>query len=70
MPFDVEGQLFWDFNNLRQGGLSVKEYMEKLLTLTTQMGLQEGEATQVMRFLNGLNYSIQWEVELLELLIK
>ena len=59
MPFDVEGQLFKDFQNQKQGGLSIKEYMEKLLALSTRMCLQEEEATQVMCFLNDLNYSIQ-----------
>ena len=67
MPFDVEGQLFRDLQNLKQGGLSVKEYMERLLALSTRMCLQEEESAQVMRFLNGLNYTIQREVELLEL---
>lgn len=67
MPFDMEGQLFRDFQNLRQGPLGVKEYMDKLLELSTKMFVQEDEAVQVMRFINGLNYGIQRELELLEI---
>lgn len=32
-----------------------------------KMMVEEGEATQVMKFLNGMNYSIQREMEFLEL---
>ena len=67
MPFDVEAQLFKDFYNHKQGGTTVKEYADKLMELTTKMGVDESEATQVMCFMNGLNYSIQREMELLEL---
>ena len=45
MPFNVEGQLLREFQNLKQGGLIIKEYMEKLLVLSTCMCLQEEEAT-------------------------
>ena len=59
MPFDIEAQLFKDFYNHRQGGMTVKEYTDKLMELTTKMGVDKSEASQVMRFTNGLNYSIQ-----------
>lgn len=35
MPFDMEGQLFKEFQNLKQGSATVKEYAEKLMVLST-----------------------------------
>ena len=67
MLFDVEAQFFKDFYNHKQGGTTVKEYIDRLMELMTNIGMDESEANQVMRFMNGLNYSIQRDMELLEL---
>lgn len=67
MSFDVEAQLFTDFYNHKQGTTMVKEYANKLMELTTKMGVEEEKVTQVMCFTNMLNYAIQREMELLDL---
>ena len=67
MSFDIEVQLFKEFHSHKQGPTTMKEYADKMLELSTKMMVEESEANQVMRFVSGLNYSIQQEMELLEL---
>jgi hypothetical protein len=50
---------FFNIQNCYQGTRSVSTYTEEFLRLQTRCNLNENEDHQVMRYMNGLNYSVQ-----------
>lgn len=53
--------------NLKQKGMSVKEYTEEFYRLNIRIGHVEDDLEKVARYINGLRYEIQDEISLLSL---
>jgi hypothetical protein len=67
MPKDYQLNLFRKLQNLRQKGMSVKEYTEEFYRLNIRAGHVEDDAEKVSRYINGIRYEIQDEISLLTL---
>ena len=50
---------------LRQGSMSLEEYIQQMELLFLRVGLREEERTSIARFLSGLNIEVREKVELL-----
>jgi hypothetical protein len=64
IPKDYQLNLFRRLQNLRQKGLSVKEYTEEFYKLNIRAGHRENDEEKVARYINGLRYEIQDEISL------
>jgi uncharacterized protein YjbK len=67
MPKDYHINLFRELQNLRQKGLTVKEYTEEFYRLCIRVGHVEEDVEKVARYINGLRYDIHDEISLLTL---
>jgi len=66
-PEDYHLNLFKQMKNLKQKGMSVKEYTEEFYRLSIRTGHVEDDLEKVARYVNGLRYEIQDEIGLLSL---
>ena len=67
LPKDYHLNLFKQMQNLKQKGMSVKEYTEEFYRLNIRIGHVEDDLEKVARYINGLRYEIQDEIILLSL---
>jgi len=67
LPKDYHLNLFKQMQNLKQKGMSVKEYTEEFYRLNIRTGHVEDDLEKVARYINGLRYEIQDEISLLSL---
>eukprot|EP00253_Pinus_taeda_P001707 PITA_01707 len=67
MPKDYQLNLFKQLQNLRQKGMSVKEYTKEFYRLSIRAGHAEDDMEKVATYINGLRYDIQDEINLLSL---
>jgi hypothetical protein len=51
--------------NLRQKGMTVKEYTEEFYRLNIRTGQRERDEEKVARYINGLRYEIQDELSMM-----
>eukprot|EP00253_Pinus_taeda_P033292 PITA_33292 len=68
-PKDYHLNLFKQMQNLKQKGMSVKEYTEEFYRLSIRTRHVEDDLEKVARYVNGLRYEIQDEISLLSLKI-
>jgi hypothetical protein len=64
IPRDYQISLFRRMQNLRQKLMTVKEYTEEFYRLNIRAGHRESNDEKVARYLNGLRYEIQDELNL------
>jgi hypothetical protein len=65
IPKDYQLNMFRKLQNLRQKGLSVKEYTEEFYKLNIRAGHRENDEEKVARYINGLRYEIQDEISMM-----
>jgi hypothetical protein len=65
IPKDYQLNLFRRLQNLRQKGLSVKEYTEEFYKLNIRAGHRENDEEKVARYINGLRYEIQDDISMM-----
>jgi hypothetical protein len=65
MPKDYQINLFRRMQNLRQKGMTVKEYTEEFYRLNIRTGQRERDEEKVSRYINGLRYKIQDEINMM-----
>ena len=67
MPKDYQLNIFKQLHNLKQKGMTMKEYMEEFYKLNIRVGHVENDVEKVDRYINGLIYDIYDEISLLNL---
>jgi hypothetical protein len=65
MPKDYQINLFKNLQNLRQKGMTVKEYTEEFYKLNIRTGQREKDEEKVVRYINGPRYEIQDEISMM-----
>jgi hypothetical protein len=65
IPRDYQINLFRKLQNLRQRGMTMKEYMEEFYRLNIRTGQREKDDEKVARYINGLRYEIQDEISMM-----
>jgi hypothetical protein len=65
MPKDYQINLFRKMQNLRDKGMTVKEYTEELYRLNIRTGQRERDEEKVAKYINGLRYEIQDELNMM-----
>jgi hypothetical protein len=65
MPKDYQINLFRKLQNLRQKGMTLKEYTEEFYKLNIRTGQREKDEEKVSRYINGLRYEIQDEINMM-----
>jgi hypothetical protein len=65
IPRDYQINLFRRMHNLRQKGMTVKEYTEEFYKLNIRAGHHEIDDEKVTRYMNGLRYEIQYEMSMM-----
>lgn len=64
VPDYYKQELYRKFITLRQGGLSVEDYLQEFETLKLRCDVNEPEEQTISRFVSGLRYDISDKVEL------
>ena len=64
IPMDYQIILFRKMQDLRQKLMSVKEYTEEFYRLNIRAGHRESNDEKVARYMNGLRYEIQDEINM------
>jgi hypothetical protein len=67
MPKDYQLSLFRQLQNLRQKDMTVKEYTEEFYRLNIKAGHIEEDAAKFVKYINGLRYDIQDEINIFSL---
>jgi hypothetical protein len=65
IPKDYQVNLFRKLQNLRQKGMTVKEYIEEFYRLNIRTGQKERDEEKVARYVNGLRYEVQDELSMM-----
>jgi hypothetical protein len=65
MPKYYQINLFRKMQNLRQKGMTVKEYIEEFYRLNIKTGQRERDEENFSRYMNGLRYEIQDELNMM-----
>jgi hypothetical protein len=65
IPRDYQIELFKKLQNLRQRGMTVKEYTEEFYRLNIRTGQREKDDEKVSKYINGLRYEIQDEISIM-----
>ena len=65
MPKYYQINLSKKMQNLRQKGMTVKEYTEEFYRLNIRIGQRERDEEKVARYINGLRYEIQDELSMM-----
>jgi hypothetical protein len=69
MPKDCQINLLRKMQNLRQKGMTVKEYTEEFYRLNIRTGQRERDEEKAIRYINGLRYEIQDELSMMSVRI-
>jgi hypothetical protein len=69
IPKDYQVNMFKKIHNLRQKGLSVKEYTKYFYKMNIRVGHRENDEEKVGRYINGLRYEIQNEISMMKMRI-
>jgi hypothetical protein len=64
IPRDYQINLFQRMQNLRQKGMTVKEYTEEFYRLNIIASHRESDDEKIARYMNGLRYDIQYEMSM------
>jgi hypothetical protein len=67
MPKYYQINMFRKMQNLRQKGMTVKEYTEELYRLNIRTGQRERDEEKFTRYINGLKYEIQDELSMMSI---
>ena len=65
IPKDYQINLFRKLQNLRQKSLLVKEYTEEFYRLNIKIGQKENDDEKISRYINGLRYEVQEEINMM-----
>ena len=65
IPKDYQINLYRRLQNLKQRGLLVKEYTEEFYRLNIRDGQKENEDEKTSRYINGMRYEIQEEINMM-----
>jgi hypothetical protein len=65
IPKYYQINLFRKLQNLRQKGMTVKEYTEEFYKMNIRTGQREKDEEKVSRYINGLRYEIQDEINMM-----
>ena len=65
IPKDYNINLFRKLQNLRLKGMTVKEYLEEFYRLNIKIGQRERDEEKVAKYINGLRYEIQDELNMM-----
>jgi hypothetical protein len=65
IPKDHQINLIRKLQNLRQRGMTVKEYTEEFYRLNIRTRQRERDDEKVARYINGLRYEIQDEINMM-----
>ena len=65
IPKDYQINLFRKLQNLRQKEMTIKEYTEEFYRLNIRTGQRERDEETFSRYLNGLRYEIQDELNMM-----
>jgi hypothetical protein len=57
--------MFIRFQNLRQKGMTMKEYIEEFYRLNIKVGQKERDEEKIVRYINGLRYEIQDKISMM-----
>jgi hypothetical protein len=68
IPKDYQIILFRRLQNLRHKSLSVKEYTEEFYRLNIKARQKENEDEKIARYINGLRYEIQEEINMMSII--
>jgi hypothetical protein len=69
MPKYYHINLFKKLQNLRQKGMTVKEYIEDFYKLNIRVGQRERDEEKFAKYMNGLRYKIQDELSMMSVRI-
>jgi hypothetical protein len=69
IPKDYQINLFTKLQNLRQKGMIVKEYTEEFYKLNIRVGQREKDDEKVVKYINGVRYEIQDEINMMTIRI-
>jgi hypothetical protein len=64
IPKDYQINLFRTMQNLRQKGMTMKEYTKEFYQLNIRVGHHESDDEKVAIYMNGLIYEIQDEMSM------
>jgi hypothetical protein len=67
IPKDYQINLYRRLQNLKQRGLSVKDYTEEFYQLNIRAGQKENEDEKKARYINGLRYEIKEEINMMSI---
>jgi hypothetical protein len=67
IPRDCQINLFRRLQNLRKKGMTVKDYTEDLFKLNIRAGHRESDDEKVARYINGLRYEIQDDINMVKI---
>jgi hypothetical protein len=67
IPRDYQINLFRRMQNLRQKGMTVKEYTENFYRINIRAGHRESDDEKVSRYMNGMRYDIQDEMSMVKI---
>ena len=67
LPKDYQLNIFKQLHDLKQKGMTVKEYIEEFYKLNIRAGHVEDDVKKVARYINVLRYDIKDEICLLNL---
>ena len=67
MPKDYQLNLIRQLQNLRQKGMTLKEYTKEFFRMSIRAGYIQGNIERVAKYINGLRFEIQDEISLLNL---
>jgi hypothetical protein len=62
---DYQINIYRRLQNLRQKGLLVKEYTEEFYRLNIKAGKKENEDEKTAKYINGMRYKIQEEINMM-----
>jgi hypothetical protein len=65
IPKDYQINLIRKLQNLRQKGMTVKEYTEEFYKLNIRTGQRDKDEENFVRYINGLRYEIQDEINMM-----
>lgn len=65
IPKDYQINMFRKLHNLRQKGLTVKEYTEEFYRLNIRAVHTESDEEKVVRYITSLRYEIQDEISMI-----
>jgi hypothetical protein len=65
IAIDYQINVFQKIQNLRQKGMTVKEYTKEFYRINIRVGHHESDDEKVTRYINGLRYDFQYEMSMM-----